>query len=186
MKDLCKGILTASLLIALLYPALGEVQKLSVSTDKSWKSLDIAPPGWTSQNYDDSWWNTASEISSDSVINEGLPIWHPGTTPPSTAYFRRDFEINGDVKGGQVYAGTSDCSSKSAIEVYVNEQYVGKFKECSYAGKWHGCSWQPAEINITSYLVPGMNAIAVKVATDPDREAYYRNWALSGTIWYGT
>jgi hypothetical protein len=157
MKRELKMISIVIFIISLLYPVIGEVAKLPIGTDSSWKTLDSETMGWTSENYDDSWWEPAAESSNRSVIETGMPIWYPGKIQPNTVYFRKAFEINGtEILTGKLYVGLQ--YSKGNIDLYLNNNSIEKITD-SYE--------TPAEIDIVSYLKPETNILAARVST-PD------------------
>ena len=174
MKDPWKGILIASLLIAFSHPVVGEVEKLTFGTDATWKVIDFENQGWTSEGYDDSWWESASVSSwSTGKLAVGSLIWYPGKWTEKTEYFRCSFEIpSGDIIYGILDAGV--YYGNGAIELYLNDNPEGTVKSDVDA---------PTRLYITSNLVPGKNVIAAKVTVEDDRMSY-RLWALDGLIRY--
>jgi hypothetical protein len=171
MKILLKSILFVFLLIAFSYPATGEVVKISVDTNSSWKCLDAEDPGWTDVDYDDSWWEPVMVLPSYmGQIANSWSIWYPGEVNPKAVYFRKDFELeNLDIISAKLYFGVKH-NSYGYTDLYVNNQSIGKFNN-TYD--------YPSEVNITSYLETGKNVIAVKVVVQQIHQ-----WALSGTVRY--
>jgi hypothetical protein len=168
MKTLLKSILFACLLIAFSYPVIGEVVKISIDTNSSWKCLDAEDPEWTDVNYDDSWWEPAMVLSGSAIANSRW-IWYPGAVNPKAVYFRKDFELEShDIISAKLYSGV--YTRNGYIDLYVNNQFIGKFNN-TYD--------QPSEINISSYLKKGKNVIAANVVAQETHR-----WALSGTIRY--
>ena len=166
MYKLLNGVLIASLLIAFSYPVVGEVTKLTIDSDSTWKCINFEQPGWTSEDYDDSWWEPAAQGSQ--WIETGRTIWYPGDIQPKTVYFRKSFEIDGsDILIGQLFTGL--IHSGGNIELYVNDQRVGDTTS-TYD--------DPQEFDVTPLLKPGMNVIAAKVSVESS------SWALTGTIRY--
>ena len=116
----------------------------------------------------------------------GIPIyvnleyeWAPGYTqkPPyvdmennSFGYYRREFELSDEWKDREIFIHFA--SIKSAGYVWVNGEKVGLSKD----------SKAPAEFNITSYVHPGKNTIAVEVIrwTDGSYFECQDHWRLSG------
>jgi len=171
MKDLWKGILIACLMIALSYPVVGEVTKLTINTDSTWKCINFYQQGWTSEDYDESWWEPAQTTSYG--IDGKNEIWYPGKNLiPKTAYFRKAFEIDGsDILIGELFCGL--FSDGGNIELYVNDESLGEITS-TYSS--------PQHIDITSRLRPGKNVIAAKVSLNPTKDWF--GWALTGTIRY--
>ena len=171
MKNKVNKILIGFLLMAFSYTALAEVTTLSIATDTSWKSLDFENAGWTSENYDDSWWTPAEERDY-CTIEPGKMIWYSSTVKPKIAYFRNVFEIDGtEILNGKLYTG---MAAGGIIYLFVNDNPIEKITDTD-------CH-NPSGIDITSYLKPGKNTIAAKV----DASAPYNTlaWALIGTIRY--
>jgi hypothetical protein len=175
MRDLRKGFLIACLMMTLLYPVVGEVQKLNFGTDSSWKVIDFENDGWTSEDYDDSWWEPALERSTSSnnwfggkLVNRC--IWYPGELTENTQYFRGSF----DIPGSDIVYGIFDVGlrAKGTIELYLNDNSIGTVK----ANRDN-----PERLYIASYLHPGKNVIAAKV-TIP--KGSYFGWALDGLVRY--
>jgi|GEM_PF-3356184 len=152
--------------IASLYPAAGEVTKLTIVTDSSWNALDVEQPGWTSEGYDDSWWEDVY-VGYSTFENSGL-IWYPGDIKPDVVYFRKTIDISADsFISGKLFVG----SDEGSVELYLNSNSLG-----SISNDYH----EPAEIDILPYLKSGKNIIAAKVDSKAHR------WALSSTIRYNS
>lgn len=166
MDTMFKSTLIACLIIAFLYPVAGEVVKLPIMTDSSWKALDIDQPGWTTESYDDSWWEDV--VTGNTEIENAKEIWYPGSIKPDTAYFRTSFDINSDsFISGKLYVGV--YSGEGSIDLYLNDNKLGRISNKER---------EPAEIDILPYLKPGKNTISAKV------DSKYHWWALSGLIRY--
>jgi hypothetical protein len=165
--DIVKCILIACILGSLCHPVCGEVKTLSITTDKTWKSLDLENDGWNSPLYDDSWWEPAVEQNLNSLKFSKM-IWYPGNIKPNIAYFRNSFSINGTrILNGKLSISTY---GDGTIYLYINNNIIDKITTQLE---------DPAIIDITSYLKPGINLIAAKVdATN------YHGWALVSTIKY--
>jgi hypothetical protein len=172
MRYLIYGILISFLALAISSTAVCEITKLSINTDIAWKSIDFEQEGWTSEGYDDSWWETVQGFDGH-AIDQGIEIWYPANaqTMPHTAYFRNTYEIEGsNILSGKIYVGSYDGGEPATIELYINNNPIEKItKEFN----------SPAEVDITSYLKPGRNVIAAKVIA-PDEVG----WALSGLVRY--
>jgi len=121
--NLKNGILTAAILIFLFHPVAGEVTTLSIATDSSWKCLDFENNGWTSNNYDDSWWESAYERRGG--VESSRSIWYPGGISQNPVYFRSIFNIDGvKILNGKAYAAVSDGTygPKGTIYLYINDR----------------------------------------------------------------
>ncbi|VVB69493.1 Uncharacterised protein [uncultured archaeon] len=170
MDKLLQSALIMCLVIACVPFAIGEVEKMNFGTDASWKVIDFENQGWTSEDYDDSWWEPALVRGWSTGNLDGSIIWYPGKVTESTEYFRGTLEIQGaDIIYGTLDAGVND---KGAIELYLNNNSIGTVKTDKSV---------PTRINITSYLKPGKNVIAAKV-TVPSDSGW--GWGLSGIVRY--
>jgi hypothetical protein len=168
MKNLSKGILIAFLLVAFSYPVVGEVTKLTLNTDSSWKCINFEQQGWTSEDYDDSWWESAKTGRSNQ-IEGSWNIGYPTEIVPKIVYYRKSFEIDGsDILIGELYTGLFEDGGN--IELYVNDQHVGDVTSKTS---------NPEKLDVTSFLRSGTNVIAAKVSIGDTW-----GWALSGTIRY--
>ncbi|HAX94872.1 MAG TPA: hypothetical protein DCY25_13240 [Bacteroidales bacterium] len=168
MKDLWKGILIACLLVASSCPVMGEVTKLTINSDSSWKCINFENEGWTSEDYDDSWWESA-KTGNENVIEESWNIGYPTKIVPKIVFYRKSFEIDGsDILNGVLYTGLYDDGGN--IELYVNDQRVGDVTARTYESE---------QIDITSFLHPGTNVFAAKVSI-----VDHWGWALTSAIRY--
>jgi len=173
MKDLLKVVLVTSLLVAFSYPVVGEVAKLNFGTDASWKAIDFENDGWTSEDYDDSWWE-AVKVQSHFPNGklENSIIWYPGDVTETTEYFRGSF----DIPGSDIIYGILDVGLEEhgAIELYLNDNPIGTVKANVDS---------PERLYIVSYLHPGKNIIAAKVIV-PGKGYYDWGWGLDGLVRY--
>ena len=160
------------------------VQTISIVTDSSWKSMDSEVEGWTSVNFDDSWWEDVEEANHEEAGVAWTAIFYPKTPKPHTSYFRKNFEIEGtEIISGRIYPVCYAYNSgpDNYIYIYVNDNYIGLVR-----GEWGWIySGQIKEFNIAPYLNPGKNVIAIKADFNgTPGEDYW--WALTGTIRYST
>lgn len=166
MQRLAKFALVVCFVIASLYPVTGEVIKLPLVTDSSWKALDIEQPEWISESYDDSWWEDVDV--GYSTFEDSNTIWYPADIEPDVAYFRRTIDISADsFISGKLFVGVRQGSA----DLYLNSISLGTISSDLD---------EPTEIDILPYLKSGKNIIAAKV----DSKVY--RWALSGTIRYNS
>lgn len=110
---------------------------------RDWKTIPV-PSNWEMEGYD-----------YPIYVNVKYPH---AQTPPSiqehynpVGSYKRTFTIPGDWDGQLIYLHFGAVSS--AMYVWVNEELVGYSED----------SKTPAEFNITSYLKPGKNSLAVEV-----------------------
>ncbi len=166
--NLMKCSLIISLFVVLSHSGAGEITTLSIITDNTWKSLDFENDGWTSNDYDDSWWESAVDRNWNSYESSRM-IWYPGEIRANPAYFRTTFVIDGiEILNGKLNVDPNGGS----VYLYINDLSLDKITSPD---------GNPALIDITSYLKPGKNVIAAKVDISDSRD---RGWALFGTIRY--
>lgn len=137
------------------------------------KAPDLRPVDFYKPDFDVSYWDDIEVPSEWQLKGYGKPIYTnvrfpftkapPKVTSPAPSYFtahempnpvgsyRRDFEIPSDWNGREVILHFSGV--KSAFYLWVNGRKVG----------YSQGSMTPAEFDITKYLVPGKNVMAVEV-----------------------
>ncbi len=160
-----------------------ETQELAAQNDKAksarflsmegaWKfyfapNHDEAPNGFYKTNYDDSAWADFSLPGLFELNGYGDPTYKnigyafSTTFKPNPPYIseennytgslRRSFQLPADWKGEQVYLHVGSATSN--LSLWVNGKYVGYSEDSKVA----------AEFNITKYLKPGKNLIAMQV-----------------------
>ena len=156
------------------------------------KDPDLRPVDFYKPHFDVSYWDDIEVPSNWQLKGYGKPIYTNITfpfaknppkvtdpapenytshdTPNPVGSYRRDFEIPADWNGGEIilhFAGV-----KSAFYVWVNGFKVG----------YSQGSMTPAEFDITKYLAPGKNMLAVEVYRWSDG-SYLEDqdfWRLSG------
>ena len=157
--------------ISFSYPVVGEVSTISIVTDSSWKCLDAEVDGWTSVDFDDSYWENAKvlDVSHPEGFEKAKAIWYPEEPMPHTSYFRKDIVIDGEIISGKIIC----YQSNSEYSIYVNDNFVGEI----------GAYWfvDEKEFDIGSYLKEGKNVIAVKVDSIVNAGDSYV-WGIVGTI----
>ncbi|MBN1236193.1 MAG: hypothetical protein JW999_09120 [Methanotrichaceae archaeon] len=171
-------------MIAFSNTAIGEVEKMTIETDSSWKCLDIEVDNWNTVYYDDSWWEYAEETSASPAIQSGMPIWYPGNPTKEKAWFRYSFNINADdIISCNTWAGVgASFDGKGSAKLYVNGEFIGTvtntIRDSSKSIMPGGSG--PVGFDMASVLRPGRNVIAAEV------ESPFREWALSGLLRYET
>lgn len=137
------------------------------------KAPDLRPVNFYKPDFDVSYWDNIKVPSEWQLQGYGKPIYTnvrfpfakdpPKVTSPAPPYFtahyapdpvgsyRRDFELPADWKKREVILHFSGV--KSAFYLWVNGQKVG----------YSQGSMTPAEFDITKYLAPGKNMMAVEV-----------------------
>ena len=153
---------------------------------------DQRPVGFENPGFDDSAWKTIPVPSNVELHGHGTPIYTnirypfrkdaPRVTgePPAdwTTYrernpvssYRRTFTVPAEWAGRQTFVVFNGVAS--AFHLYVNGRHVGYSQD----------SRTPAEFNLTAYLRPGENLLAVEVYRYSDG-AYLEDqdyWRLSG------
>ena len=131
------------------------------------KNHQDAPQGFYALKYDDSKWTDfpvpglfEMEGYGDKIYKNMGYAWcttfkndppYIGETNNYTGSYRRTFELPADWKGQEVYFYVGSATSN--LSVWVNGKYVGYSEDSKVA----------AEFNITKYLKPGKNLIAMQI-----------------------
>ena len=127
------------------------------------RTVDERPQGFEDPSYDVSGWKEIDVPSNWQMRGFGIPLYsntrYPfpcrppkvGTKWNPVGSYRRTFELPADWSGKQVFVHFDGV--KSAMYLWINGQQVG----------YHQDSMTPAEFNITKYVKPGVNTIAVEV-----------------------
>jgi TolB-like protein len=122
-----------------------------IITDDSWKTFESEFPNWKAAEFDDSYW-IKPVIS---MKRSGLPgmedskakwIWFPDGAEDIPRFFRKVFYLK-----GKTFIGKVRISADDKATVFVNEEEVC---EAEYG--------QAAYCDISSYLRPGKNVLAVQ------------------------
>lgn len=128
------------------------VKEIVIYTDSSWKSFDTKVDGWTSLNFDDSYWLNPIEGDPVNGYDRARYISYPEkpSTPPF--YFRKTFELSGtEIMSGKLY------EHSYGGKVYVNDNYIGEPRF-------------ETMVDIVQYLKIGKNVIATEF---PDNVGYW-------------
>lgn len=149
---------------------------------KFYTNPDDTPPDFFQPNYELTGWNKIPVPSNWQLEGYGMPIYanismpFPGNPPfvphegNETGLYRRTFEVPESWKEGQVILAFAGV--QSAFYMWINGQRAG----------YSQGSMTTAEFDITPYLQPGSNTLAVKVIRWSDG-SYLENqdfWRLSG------
>lgn len=130
--------------------------------DRKWDMIKV-PSNWEMEGYGDKLFRNVH------APFKANPPFVPREYNPTGAY-RRTFEIPASWKGDQVFLRMEKVASASFV--WINRQEVG----------YNEGAQEPAEYNITQYLKPGKNTIAVHVVKYSD--GYYLEgqdyWRLAG------
>jgi beta-galactosidase len=140
------------------------------------------PENFFTEGFNDSRWDTIHVPSNWEMQGFGDPIFRNVSTPfhPNppfvpreynpTGSYRRTFNIPGSWKGKEVFLRLEKTASASFV--WINGKEVG----------YNEGSQEPAEYNISKYLKPGRNTIAINVYKYSD--GYYLEdqdyWRLAG------
>ncbi len=119
------------------------VTEVTIYTDSSVKSFDAKVNGWTSIDFDDSYWPYAKEYGpADAKAQE---VGYPETPSSVPFYYRKTFELSGtEIMSGKLFDSTPCCVGST---YYVNDNKID--------GQ-----------DIAQYLKLGKNVIAV-ITTRP-------------------
>jgi beta-galactosidase len=140
------------------------------------------PDNFFSESFDDKTWDTIHVPSNWEMQGFGDPLFRNVTTPfpPNppfipreynpTGSYRKTFIVPGSWKGKEIFLRMEKTASASFV--WINGKEVG----------YNEGAQEPAEYNITRYLKPGKNIIAVNVYKYSD--GYYLEyqdyWRLAG------
>lgn len=158
-----------------------------ISLNGRWKfklvqSPEQAPPGFHEPGFDDSGWDEVEVPSCWQLLGYDKPIYlnfrypfppHPPYVPQDwnpTGLYRKRFKLDAELEGRRLFLVFEGAGS--AFYVWVNGRYVGFSKD----------SRTPAEFDITPYVKPGENLVAVEVLRWSDG-SYLEDqdmWRLSG------
>ena len=158
-----------------------------LSLNGTWKfhfadTPEGTPDKFFAENYNDKKWDTIHVPSNWEMQGFGDPLFRNVSTPfpPDPPYvpreynptgsYRKTFNIPGSWKGKEVFLRMEKTASASFV--WINGKEVG----------YNEGAQEPAEYNITKYLKPGENLIAVNVYKYSD--GYYLEdqdyWRLAG------
>lgn len=130
--------------------------------DRKWDLIEV-PSNWEMKGYGDKLFRNVH------APFKANPPFVPKEYNPTGAY-RRTFTLPASWKGDQIFLRMEKVASASFV--WINGQEVG----------YNEGAQEPAEYNITSYLKPGKNTIAVHVVKYSD--GYYLEgqdyWRLAG------
>ncbi len=143
---------------------------------------DGTPPDFFAEDFNDSSWDTIHVPSNWEMQGYGDPLFRNVTTPFTpdpphvpreynpTGSYRRVFDLPPSWKGREIFLRMEKTASASFV--WVNGREAG----------YNEGAQEPAEYNITRYLKPGKNTIAVNVYKYCD--GYYLEgqdyWRLAG------
>jgi beta-galactosidase len=158
-----------------------------LSLNGTWKfhfadTPEGTPAGFFSENYNDKKWDTIHVPSNWEMQGFGDPLFRNVKTPfrpdppfvpkeyNPTGSYRRTFSVPSTWKGKEVFLRME--KTQSASFVWINGKVLG----------YNEGGQEPAEYNITKYIKPGKNTIAVNVHKYSD--GYYLEdqdyWRLAG------
>ena len=164
-----------------------------LSLNGSWKfhysdTPEGIPQDFFTQNYDDRKWDTIHVPSNWEMQGFGDPLFRNVRTPfkanppfvpreyNPTGSYRKSFTIPATWKGKEVFLRLEKTASASFI--WINGKEVG----------YNEGAQEPAEYNITRYLNPGKNTLAVLVTKYSDGyyledQDYWRLAGIFGDVW---
>jgi beta-galactosidase len=178
-----------------LIDALNDIQKGAqmVSLNGQWKFAyyekpEDAPANFYKENYNDGKWKQIKVPGNWEMQGFGDPLFrnvslsfrpNPPFVPREynpTGLYRHTFTLPSQWKGKQVFLRIEKCASASFV--WINGKEVG-FNQGAH---------EPAEYNITSYLKPGKNTIAVRAYKFSagyylEDQDYWRLAGIFGDVW---
>ena len=154
-----KGVLLAFAL-AVGAAATATAAPLIINTDSSWLATNAAPAAtWnTNPSFDTTGWINAYVVNSpvsppDPCFMGASCIWYDNQDSATQfAWLRKTFVISDSISAASLFGGIDDDG-----DVYVNGTLVFASHD-GLAG-----SFIPQPLDVTAYLVPGLNLIAVAV-----------------------
>ncbi|WP_422080496.1 glycoside hydrolase family 2 TIM barrel-domain containing protein [Ulvibacterium sp.] len=158
-------------------------RSLNGTWDFYWaKNPQARPQNFYEKGFDISGWDTITVPSNWEIQGHGIPVYTNVTYmfPPNPPYiphetnpvgsYKRQFEVPKDWEGKDIYLHFEGVSG--AMYVWVNGQKAG----------YNEGSKTPAAFNITDYVIPGENSVAIQVLRWSDA-SYLEDqdfWRLSG------
>ena len=131
------------------------VERVILNFNKDWKFQLGDASGAEAVKFDDSSWrklNVPHDWSIEGVFSDKYPATPGGgALPGGIGWYRKSFQISKDELEGSVFIDFDGVYQNS--EVWINGHSVGK--------RFYGYS--SFRYELTSYLIPGENVIAVKV-----------------------
>ncbi len=132
------------------------------------RGLDNQPESFENEDFADDLWDEIKVPSVWQTQGYSVPYYYASTFPKAFSrsrikipwidhsmqeigFYRRKFTVDKSWKDREVFLHFG--AAKSAMEVYVNGQFVG----------YSQCSMTPHEFNVTQYLKDGENVLAVKL-----------------------
>lgn len=137
-----------------------------------WENIPV-PSNWQMHGYGKPiYTNVTYPFARDwpNIMTPAPPFWTKSELPNPVGSYRRDFDIPEDWDGTEIFLHFAGV--KSAMYVWVNGEKVG----------YSQGSMTPAEFDITTYVKPGTNVLAVEVYRWSDG-SYLEDqdfWRLSG------
>ena len=128
----------------------------TVVTNSTWLATNAAPAaGWnTNPSFDTTGWINAFVITPD-CANGADCIWYDGqNSATQSAWLRTTFNVSGPVSTAVLVGGIDDD-----CQIYVNGNLA--FNDTNGTAQTFG------PIDVSSYVVPGVNLIAVAVQDNP-------------------
>ncbi|HWQ91235.1 MAG TPA: glycosyl hydrolase [Clostridia bacterium] len=121
---------------------------LTQRIDQTWKSAKECVEGWTNAGYNDSSWQTAQVGAKFGAAPWGMLSRKVTLSPVTADPFLGRCELTpADLKNTRVYLEAADIGPETAARVSVNRTDAGGF------------IGQPARLEITRYLKPGVNTV---------------------------
>jgi len=133
-----------------------EVPEYVIVSDASWKASDGEEPGWTGVDFDDSGWSNAQapwKYWDWADLSPAKPIWHPKGHESNGRwfYFRKTFTLPPDEK-----------PRVANLTVQADDDFVLFLNGREVVRDESGTTEPPSIYEVSRYLRPGINVIAVK------------------------
>ena len=177
LSDTAEGAPNPAGMAAQLSAYFKEGATLSVNSDATWKTSDMAPQGWQNLNFDDANWKQSQVLAptgqgpwgqiANNVLATGLPA----------PYLRRTFEIGGGVKRATAY-----ICGLGYYEMSLNGRKVGDHVLDPGWTRYDRRSLYVAH-DVTDYLKSGANAMGVVLGTGHFDDHVLSVWDFDNASW---
>lgn len=133
-----------------------ELPEYIIVSDTSWKTADKEEPGWTELDFDDSDWLNAEapwQYWDWTDLSPAKPMWYPGGHKDEAGwfFFRKTFTLP-----------SGERPRVANLAVQVDDDFVLFINGREVARDESGITEPPSIYEVSRYLHPGRNVIAIK------------------------
>jgi hypothetical protein len=173
--------LTLFIALALIQGASADTEIVNIKSDSTWKAASYTTSTeWFKPDFDDSSWGSSEGRWPNSPCSKYCGkmnsceltcvdwMWYNQSCPNCEVYFRKSINLPEEVMSASI-----TMSADNYYWLYVNGNYVGSdTRKIGYT--------TVTTYDITRYMIPGKNVIAIKAQNDGE----YEGVALTGEIKY--